>query len=53
MSQSNLNNETINLIEIVNTIKNNWLIFLISVICCVGLAFTYSKISKDKYVVVS
>ncbi|MBQ6938261.1 MAG: hypothetical protein IJN35_00260, partial [Muribaculaceae bacterium] len=53
MSQSNLNNETIYLIEIVKTIKNNWLIFLISVICCVGLAFTYSKISKDKYVVVS
>lgn len=53
MSQSNLNNETVNLIEIAKTIKNNWLIFLISVICCVGLAFTYSKISKDKYVVVS
>lgn len=53
MSQSNLNNETINLIGIAKTIKNNWLIFLISVICCVGLAFTYSKISKDKYVVVS
>ena len=31
MSQSNLNNETVNLIEIAKTIKNNWLIFLISV----------------------
>lgn len=53
MEPRNLNNETINLVEIAKTLKSNWILFLVSIICCVGLAFCYSKISKDKYVVVS
>lgn len=51
--QQNTNNEKISIIDIFNTAKKNWIFFLISVICCVALAFVYSKVSKDKYVVIS
>ena len=52
-SPNNLHNETINLHDIVNTVVKYWYLFAISVVCCVAIAFFYSKISKPKYVVVS
>ncbi len=52
-SSNNLHNETINLHDIVNSVVKYWYLFAISVVCCVGLAFFYSKVSKPKYVVVS
>ncbi len=47
------NNEKISLIDIFNTAKQNWILFAISIVCCVALAFLYSKVSKDKYVILS
>ena len=53
MNQPNKNNEAINLMGIVKTVTSKWLLFAISVLCCVSLAFFYSKISKDQYIVAS
>ena len=47
------NNETINLLEIAKSITKNWYIFVISIVCCVALAFLYSKVRKEQYVVIS
>ena len=47
------NNETINLLEIAKSITKNWYIFVISIVCCVALAFLYSKVRKEQYIVIS
>ncbi len=50
-SSPNHTNEVISLPEIAKSIAKYWYLFAISVVCCVLLAFAYSKIAKDKYVV--
>lgn len=53
VQRNNTNNDTINLHDIVKTITKHWYLFAISVVCCVALAFVYSKISKPQYIVIS
>lgn len=52
-SQHNLNNESISLSNIAKTVSKYWYLFAISVVLCVALAFLYSKVTHDKYVVES
>lgn len=52
-SHNNMNNENISLTSIASTILKNWYLYAISIFICVVLAFTYSKITPDKYVVES
>lgn len=50
-SHNNMNNESINIQDIVASIAKNWYLYAISIFICVALAFTYSKITLDKYIV--
>lgn len=50
-STSNSNNELISLPDIVKSISKHWYLFVISVILCTVLAFAYTRVAKDKYVV--
>lgn len=55
MNPSSQNSKTndIDLHEIVKYITRNWYLYVISVVACVVLAFLYSKITLDKYVIES
>lgn len=50
-STQNNSNELISLPDLVKTVVKHWYLFVISVICCVALAFAYAKITKDEYTV--
>lgn len=50
-STSNSNNELISLPDIVKSITRHWYLFVISVVLCLILAFAYTRIAKDKYIV--
>ena len=50
-STQNNPNELISLPDIVKTVVKHWYLFAISIVCCVALAFAYSKITKDEYTV--
>lgn len=50
-SAQNNSNELISLPEIAKTIVKNWYLFVISIVCCMAIAFAYSKITKDQYTV--
>lgn len=52
-SQNSINSESISLADIVSTVVKSWYLYAISIVLCVIIAFAYSKITPDKYVVES
>ena len=50
-SAQNNPNELISLPEIAKTVVKNWYLFVICIVCCMAIAFVYSKITKDQYTV--
>ncbi len=50
-SSNNNTNETINLIDIVKSVKKQWYLFAASVVCCLAAAVLYIYVAKDEYVV--
>lgn len=52
-SHNSVNNDNIDLHDIVKSVQRSWYLYAISVVACVVLAFFYSKITLDKYVIES